>query len=50
MSVGGGVMIDVVPSEGFFFFQKDHLFDLCGRLEKKIMQCVCFVTCLAFNT
>lgn len=32
------------------FFKKDHLFDLCGRLEQKIMQCVCFVTYLAFYT
>lgn len=33
-----------------FFFQKDRLFDLCGRLEQKIMHCVCFVTYLAFYT
>lgn len=30
------------------FFEKDRRFDLCGRLEQKIMHCVCFVTYLAF--
>lgn len=40
---GGGVMIDVVPSE-CLSKKKDPLFDLWGRLEQKIMSCVCFLT------